>query len=112
MIQFRVPFLAVLAVAASAMLAVSAAQPEEPININTATVEELTELSGIGSTIAGRIVEWREENGPFSSTEELMNITGIGENTYEKIRQHVTVEEAAQPERSGRRERPGLPRDA
>lgn len=106
MIQFRIPFLAVVAVAASAMLAVSAAQPEEPIDINTATVEQLTELPRIGEVTATRIVEWREENGLFSSTEELMNVQGIGERVYERIRPYVTVE------KSGERERPGLPGEA
>ena len=94
MTQFRVPFLALVALVASAMLAVSAMQPEEPININTATAEELTELPRIGEVTAARIVKWREENGPFASTEELMNVQGIGERVYERIRPHVTVGDA------------------
>ena len=99
MTQFRIPFLAVLAVVASAMLAVPAVQPEEPININTATADELTELPRIGEVTAARIVKWREENGPFSSTEELMNVQGIGERIYETIRPHVTVEKPGGGER-------------
>ena len=95
MTQFRVPFLALVALVASAMLGVSAMQPEEPININTATAEELTELPRIGAVTAERIVKWREENGPFASTEELMNVQGIGERVYERIRPHVTVGDAA-----------------
>lgn len=94
MTQFRVPFLALVALVASAMLGVSAMQPEEPININTATAEELTELPRIGEVTAERIVKWREENGPFASTEELMNVQGIGERVYERIRPHVTVGDA------------------
>ncbi len=101
MIQFRVPFLALLAIVSSAMLGVSAIQPEEPININTATVEELTELPRIGEVTATRIVKWREENGPFASTEELMNVQGIGERVYERIRPHVTVEDAGGSRSSG-----------
>ena len=93
MIQFRVPFLALVALVSSAMFAVSAIQPEEPININTATVEELTALPRIGEVTGTRIVKWREENGPFTSTEELMNVQGIGERLYERIRPHVTVED-------------------
>lgn len=104
MTQFRIPFLAVLAVAASAVLALSAIQPDEPININTATVEELTELPRIGEVTATRIVKWREENGPFASTDELMNVQGIGERTYERIRPHVTVGD--ENETSPRRSRP------
>ena len=112
MTQFRIPFLTVVALAATAMLGVSAMQPEAPININTATAEELTELDGIGPTIAGRIVEWRKENGPFTSTDKLMNVDGIGPNTYEKIRSHVTVGDADQ--RGGRKRSPedGPPRTA
>lgn len=94
MTQFRIPFLALVALVASAMLGVSAMQPEEPININTATAEELTELPRIGDVTAARIVEWREENGPFATTEELMNVQGIGERVYERIRPHVTVGDA------------------
>ena len=91
MIQFRVRFLAVLALVSSAMFAFSAVQPDEPININTATAEELVELPRIGEVTAARIVAWREENGPFSRTEELMNVQGIGERVYERIKPHVTV---------------------
>ena len=94
MTQFRVPFLALVALVATAMLGVSAIQPEEPININTATAEELTELPRIGEVTAARIVKWREENGPFATTEELMNVQGIGERVYERIRPHVTVGDA------------------
>lgn len=93
MTQFRISFLALVALVASAMLGVSAMQPEEPININTATEEQLTELPRIGEVTAARIVKWREENGPFGSTEELMNVQGIGERLYERIRPHVTVED-------------------
>lgn len=94
MTQFRVPFLALVALVASAMLGASAMQPAEPININTATAEELTELPRIGDVTAARIVKWREENGPFSTTEELLNVQGIGERVYERIRPHVTVGDA------------------
>lgn len=69
----------------------AAVQPDEPININTADAEELTELPRIGEVTAARIVAWREENGPFSRVEELMNVPGIGERTFERIRPHVTV---------------------
>lgn len=94
MTQFRVPFLALVALVASAMLGASAMQPAEPININTATADELTELPRIGDVTAARIVKWREENGPFATTEELLNVQGIGERVYERIRPHVTVGDA------------------
>lgn len=62
-----------------------------PININTASAEELTSLPGIGDVLAGRIVSYREQYGSFLSTEELMDVTGISEKTYERIQEYVTV---------------------
>ena len=64
---------------------------ESRININTATVEELTMLPGIGPSYAQRIVEHREKNGPFKKVEDLLNVRGIGEKTFEKIRERLTV---------------------
>lgn len=64
---------------------------ERKININTADVEELTELTGIGETRARAIIAWREENGGFSSPEDLKNIEGIADKTYEKIKDRITV---------------------
>jgi competence protein ComEA len=61
------------------------------ININTAGVEELTSLPGIGPSYAKRIVDFREKNGPFKRVEDLLNVQGIGEKTLEKIRDKVTV---------------------
>ncbi len=69
-------------------------QPEQPVNINTATAEELVELPRVGPATAARIIEWREENGPFARIEELMNVQGIGERTFERIKPHVTVGDA------------------
>lgn len=112
MTQFRIPFLTVVALAATAMLGVSAMQPEAPININTATAEELTEVKGIGPKTAARIVKWREENGPFTSTEELTKIEGIGETTYKNIRSQVTVGDADQQKSRGASPEDVLPRRA
>jgi comEA protein len=64
---------------------------EVKININTATAEELTALPGIGPSYAQRIVEHREKNGPFKKVEDLLNVRGIGEKTFEKIRDRLTV---------------------
>ncbi len=62
------------------------------INLNTASEEELIEnLDGIGPAMAKRIIEYRETNGGFSSIEELMNIKGIGEKRFEKLKNSVTV---------------------
>ena len=61
------------------------------MNINTADVSELMTITGIGESRARAIIAWREEHGGFSSTEELKNIDGIAEKTYEKIRDSITV---------------------
>ena len=62
------------------------------VNINTASFEELTGISGIGSERAQAIIEYREEFNGFDSIEELTNIYGIGESTVEDIKDNVTVE--------------------
>lgn len=61
------------------------------ININTATVEQLAELPGVGEGTAKKIIEFREQNGNFKTTEDLMNVKGIGEKKYEKLQDLITV---------------------
>lgn len=61
------------------------------ININTANVKELQKLSGIGESIALRIVTYRKENGKFNSIEDLKNVSGIGENKFNKIKNNIFV---------------------
>jgi competence protein ComEA len=61
------------------------------VDINHATVEELVELPGIGEQVAKRIVAYREKNGPFESTKELMNVRGIGEKSYLKLERYITL---------------------
>lgn len=61
------------------------------ININSASATELETLSGIGEVLASTIVEYREQNGPFASVEDLMDVSGIGPATLEEIRDQVTV---------------------
>jgi len=61
------------------------------ININTAASFELETLPGIGSTTAQKIIEYREANGPFISAEDIINVSGIGPGTYERIKDLITV---------------------
>jgi len=62
------------------------------ININTAGSGELEKLSGIGPALAGRIIDYREKNGPFVSIEDITKVSGIGPAILEKIKGKVTVE--------------------
>lgn len=68
-----------------------AASGDGKVNLNTAGIEELCTLTGIGETRAQAIVDYREQNGGFQSIEELMNIDGIKEKTFEKLKEEVTV---------------------
>ena len=61
------------------------------ININTATVEELDTLPGIGEAKARAIIEYRENESPFLKPEDIMNVSGIGEKTYENIKDYIVV---------------------
>jgi competence protein ComEA len=61
------------------------------VNINTASVKELDALPGIGTKTAALIVEYRQKNGPFKKIEELMNVPGIGEKNFLKLKPQLTV---------------------
>ncbi len=64
---------------------------EGQIDLNTATLAELDELPGIGDVLGGRIISYREANGPFSSVDDLSNIEGISPRLVDEIRPFVTV---------------------
>ncbi len=68
-----------------------AAYADGLLDINLASVEDLTTLPGIGPALAQRIVDYREQNGRFSSVEELRNISGIGEKRLSAILEYITV---------------------
>lgn len=69
------------------------------ININTASVAALEALPGIGAKTAARIVEYRQKNGPFRKIEELMNVRGVGEKGFLKLKTQITVA-GQKPERN------------
>ena len=69
----------------------SAPAVEGVVNINTADVKELALLPGIGDATAKRIVEHRQKNGTFKAVEELMNVRGIGEGTFSKLKPYLAV---------------------
>lgn len=61
------------------------------VNVNTAELEELITLPGIGESYARRLIEYRKKHGPFERVEDLLNVRGIGDRTLERIRDRVTV---------------------
>jgi competence protein ComEA len=69
----------------------AAAKPSTVVNLNTATAAELETLPGIGARVAARIIEYRTKQGPFRKVEELMNVQGIGEKSFLKLRPQLVV---------------------
>ncbi len=67
------------------------AEPAAPVNINTADVETLAQLDGIGPKKAEAIVAWRDANGEFVSLDQLVEVRGIGEATIASNREHMTL---------------------
>ena len=65
----------------------------QTININTASAEELSQLKGIGPSHAAKIVAYREKNGPFKMPEDLVQVSGIGQKTFEANQEVIIVEE-------------------
>lgn len=68
-----------------------AAAPKTTVNVNAGTAAQFEALPGIGPTTARRIVEYREKNGSFKKLEELMNVQGIGEKSFLKLRPYLTL---------------------
>ncbi len=77
-------------------------KPSAPVNINTATLEELDALPGVGLKMAQRIIDFRQKQGPFKRVEDLMNVQGIGEKNFLKLKPLITIS-TAKAERSGTR---------
>jgi competence protein ComEA len=88
-----------LALVAGAHAATQDPAPQAPpkaaaastLNINTATAADLQKLPGIGAATAARILEYRQKNGPFKKVEELMNVRGIGEKSFLKLKPLISA---------------------
>ena len=61
------------------------------VNINTATQTELESLPGIGASLALKIINYRKENGKFSSIDEIKNVSGIGESKFEDLKKYINI---------------------
>jgi len=72
------------------------------VNVNTASAAEFEALPGIGPKLAARIIDYRQKNGPFKKIEDLMNVQGLGEKNFLKLKPQLTLgssKASAQPER-------------
>ncbi len=96
MLRLKVLLLAVVLVFSAAPFALAddmaAAAQQVSVNINTAEIDDLTMLKGIGEKKAQAIVAWREENGSFESVEQLLEVNGIGEATLAQNRDRISLE--------------------
>jgi len=69
----------------------SGGKPAGPVDLNTATLEQLDTLPGVGPVMAGRILDWRTQHGRFASVDQLREVSGIGDRTFERLAPLVTV---------------------
>ncbi len=89
--RLGVALLALAVLSLGTVAPLSAAEENDPIDLNRATARELIQLPGVGEVIAKRIVDFREEHGPFKRVEDLMKVKGIGEKSLERIRPYIRI---------------------
>jgi competence protein ComEA len=99
----RILMAAILGIAVSAMTASAQSKPTTgngaaatataaaPVNLNTATAEQLATIPGVGPKMAERIIDYRQKNGGFKKVEDLMNVSGVGEKSFLKMKPLITV---------------------
>ncbi len=88
------PWFLGLALAVLASAPTFAAEPPA-VDLNTASIAQLNEINGIGTSKAQAIVDYREKNGPFHTVDDLLNVKGIGDKLLARIRPQITVGSAA-----------------
>ena len=90
----KINYLAVFLVFFIVFVGASVSVAVEKININTASVETLMQLERVGESYAQKIVEYREKVGPFQTPEEIMNVKGIGEKTWEANKDRIVISQS------------------
>ncbi len=103
MIRMMMAAIAAIALSAPALSAQSkapapkpAATAAAPVNLNTATAEQLATIPGVGPKMAERIIDYRQKNGGFKKVEDLMNVSGVGDKSFLKMKPLITIT-AARP---------------
>ena len=98
----RILMAAIFGIAVSATTAIAQSKPTTgngaaaataaaPVNLNTATAEQLATIPGVGPKMAERIIDYRQKNGGFKKVEDLMNVSGVGEKSFLKMKPLITV---------------------